>query len=187
MKKKLMTILENHPVIPAIKDEAGLEAVLKAECEVVFVLYGDVMNIVEISRRIKTSGKMVFINVDLLDGFAGKEIVLQYIRKNTEAAGILSSKASMIRAARDMGFYTIHRLFIIDSFSFSSLARQIEISRPDFLEILPGWPRLVTWVMETTDIPIVSGGLICCKEDVVAALKAGATAICSTNPEVWSL
>jgi glycerol uptake operon antiterminator len=130
---------------------------------------------------------MVFINVDLLDGFAGKEIVLQYIRKNTDAAGILSSKASMIRAARDLGFYTIHRLFIIDSFSFSSLARQIEISRPDFLEILPGWPRLVTWVMETTDIPIISGGLICCKEDVVAALKAGATAICSTNPEVWAL
>jgi glycerol uptake operon antiterminator len=41
--------------------------------------------------------------------------------------------------------------------------------------------------METTNIPIISGGLICFKEDVIAALKAGARAICSTNPEVWSL
>ncbi len=187
MKNKLHAIIENHPVIPAIKDDAGLEAVLKADCEIVFLLYGNVLNVVEITRRIKESGKMVFINIDLLEGFAGKAIVLQYIKQNTRAEGVLSSKASMIRAARELGFYTIHRLFIIDSFSFNNLSRQIEISQPDLLEILPGWPRLVTWVMETTDMPIISGGLICCKEDVVAALKAGATAICSTNPEVWAL
>ncbi len=187
MKKNLLHLLEDYPVIPAVKDEAGLQAVLKTDCEIVFILYGDVLNIVEITNKIKESGKIVFINIDLLEGFASKEIVLKYLQKNTKAEGILSSKASMIKAARDLGFHTIHRLFIIDSFSFKSIDRQIEISKPDYLEILPGWPRLITWVMEKSDIPIISGGLICCKEDVVAALKAGATAICSTNPEVWTL
>lgn len=187
MGKNLLNIMETNPVIPAIKDEAGLQAVIKSDCKIVFLLYGDVLNIIDIITKIHASGKMVFVNVDLLEGFSNKEIVLQYIKKNTPAVGILSSKASMIKAARDLGFYTIHRLFIIDSFSFNNIGRQIGISKPDYLEILPGWPRLITWVMETTDIPIISGGLICCKQDIVAALGAGATAICSTNPDVWAL
>ncbi len=187
MPGKLARIIENHPIIPAVKDDAGLKAVVDTDSKVVFILYGTILNISEIVAQVKESGKMAFINVDLLEGFANKEIVVQYIKKYTGADGILSSKASMLRAAKAQGFYTIHRLFIIDSFSFNSLSRQIEISQPDHLEILPGWPKLIPWVMEKTDIPIISGGLICCKEDVVAALRAGATAICSTNPEVWSM
>jgi glycerol uptake operon antiterminator len=187
MSKKIAAILDHNPVIPAIKNDAGLEAVLKTDCEIVFILYGDILNIVDITRKINERGKIAFVNVDLLEGFATKEIVIHYIRQNTKARGILSSKASMLKTAKAMGFYTVHRLFIIDSFSFESIGKQIAISQPDYLEILPGWPRLISWVMETTKIPIISGGLICCKEDVIAALKAGANAICSTNPEVWSL
>ena len=187
MPDKLCSIFEDHPIIPAIKDDAGLKAVLSSDCKIVFILYGTVVNITEIAQKIKESGKMAFINVDLLEGFANKEIVIQYLKKYTAAEGILSAKASMIRAAKAQGYYTVHRLFIIDSFSFNSISKQIEISQPDYLEILPGWPKLVSWVMAKTGIPIISGGLICCKEDVVAALKAGATAICSTNPEVWSM
>lgn len=187
MRNKLFEILENQPIIPAIKDDEGLQAVLSSDSKIVFILYGTVVNITEITKKIYDSGKMAFINVDLLEGFANKEIVIQYIKKYAPAEGILSAKASMIKAAKSQGFFTIHRLFIIDSFSFNSVPKQIEISQPDYLEILPGWPKLISWVMEKTDIPIISGGLICCKEDVVAALKAGATAICSTNPEVWSM
>lgn len=187
MKKNLQEIMENHPVIPAIKNKDGLEAVIKLDSKIAFLLYGDVLNIVDIIKQMHDSGKMVFVNVDLLEGFANKTIVLQYIKQNTMAEGILSSKANMIKTAREMGFYTIHRLFVIDSFSFNTINRQIEISKPDYLEVLPGWPKLVTWVMEETNIPIISGGLICCKEDIIAALGAGAVATCSTNPEVWSI
>jgi len=187
MSSRLTKILEDHPIIPAIKDDRGLEAVLASDSKIVFVLYGNVVNISDMANEISKSGKMVFINVDLLEGFTNKDIVIDYIKKYTQAEGILSSKASMLKAAKAKGFFTIHRLFVIDSFSFNNLPRQIEISRPDYLEILPGWPKLISWVMEKTDIPIISGGLICCKEDIVAALKAGATAVCSTNPEVWSI
>ncbi len=186
MESNLKELMENHPVIPAIKNKDGLKAVINTDAKIVFLLYGDVLNIVDIVKQIHESGKMVFVNVDLLEGFTNKKVVLQYIKQNTPAVGILSSKANMLKAAREMGFYTIHRLFIIDSFSFNNVFRQIEISKPDYLEILPGWPKLITWVMEKTSIPIISGGLICFKEDIIAALGAGAVATCSTNPEVWS-
>jgi len=187
MNRRLASILENNPVIPAIKNDAGLQAVLNTDCEIVFILYGDILNIIDITKKITDSGKIAFVNVDLLEGFASKEIVIHYIKQNTCTEGILSSKAFMLKTAKALGFYTVHRLFVIDSFSFESICRQVAISQPDYLEILPGWPRLVDWVMETTKIPIISGGLICYKEDVIAALKAGANAVCSTNPEVWSI
>jgi glycerol uptake operon antiterminator len=187
MGNKLLEILDNHPIIPAIKDDVGLEAVIKTDCKIVFILYGNVLNITNIVQKINDSGKMAFINVDLLEGFSNKEIVIQYLKKHTQAEGILSSKASMIKAAKTQGFLTIHRFFIIDSFSFANLDKQISISQPDCLEVLPGWPKLISWVMEKIDIPVIAGGLVCSKEDVIAALKAGATAICSTNAEVWSM
>lgn len=181
-------ILQDNPIIAGIKDDVGLDAVLKSDCKVVFILYGSILDIGEIVQKIKDNGKIAFINVDLLDGFSSKEIVVKYLKNHTKADGILSSKASMIKAAKAQGFMTIHRFFLIDSFSFHNLEKQIEISKPDCIEILPGCaPKVITWVMEKIDIPLIAGGLVCEKDDVVAALKAGASAISSTNMDVWSM
>ena len=180
-------MLGDQPIIPAIKNDDGLKAVLEADGQIVFVLYGNVLNIGEIVRKLKESGKIVFVNVDLIEGFASKEIVVEYLKKNSEADGILSNKAAMIRAAKALGLLAIHRYFVVDSFSYENLEKQLEIAQPDFLEVLPGWPRMISWVVEKVKIPVIAGGLVCTKEDVVAALGAGATSICSTNQDVWSL
>ncbi|HWR39492.1 MAG TPA: glycerol-3-phosphate responsive antiterminator [Patescibacteria group bacterium] len=188
MGSRLYEMLEDNPIIAGIKDDAGLAQALLTDCRIVFVLYGNLLNIGEIVKQIKASGKMTFINVDLLEGFSHKEIVVQYLKEQTKTDGILSSKASMIKAARLQGLYTIHRFFLIDSFSFHNLDKQIDISQPDCIEILPGcMPKVISWVIEKFDIPLIAGGLVCEKEDVVAALKAGAIAISSTNAEIWNI
>lgn len=186
MNNNLQEILEDNPVIASVKDDTNLEEALISDCSIVFILYGNVLNISEIVKKIKDRGKMAFINVDLLEGFSAKEVVIQFLKQQTQVDGILSSRVSMIKAAKSHGFITIHRFFFIDSFSLNNLDKQVEISKPDYLEILPGWPKLITWTREKTNIPIISGGLICLKEDAIAALKAGAIAISSTNKEVWS-
>jgi glycerol uptake operon antiterminator len=188
MINNFFSILQDNPIIAGIKDDRDLKSVLQSDCTVVFILYGDVLNIGEIVQKIKDHGKMAFINVDLLDGFSNKEVVVKYLKKHTRADGILSSKAYMIKAAKSQGFFTIHRFFLIDSFSFHNLDKQIEISQPDCVEIMPGcMPKVISWVIEKIDIPLIAGGLVCEKDDVVAALKAGASAISSTNIEVWSM
>ncbi|PAB60093.1 glycerol-3-phosphate responsive antiterminator [Anaeromicrobium sediminis] len=187
MSNNLYEILEDNPIIPGVKDDPGLESVLTSDCKIVFILYGNILNIGEIVKKIKDSGKMAFVNVDLLEGVSHREIVIQYLKKHTEADGILSGKASMLKAAKAQGFFTIHRLFLIDSMSFHNLDRQVEISKPDCIEILPGWPKVISWVAEKSHMPIIAGGLVCDKDDVIAALKAGATAISSTNVGVWSM
>ena len=188
MSNSLNVIIEDNPIIAGVKDEAGLKKVLITECRIVFILYGNIMTIPAIVKKIKDSGKVAFINVDLIDGFSNKEIVVQYLKQNTLADGILSSKAAMIKAAKALGMYTIHRFFLIDSFSYNNISKQIEISQPDCIEILPGcMPKVISWVVNLVNIPVIAGGLVCEKDDVVAALNAGAKAISSTNPDVWFL
>jgi len=184
----LLASIEKKPSIAGIKDDAGLQAVLSSDCKIVFVLYGDILNIGSIVKTLKEHGKMVFINVDLIDGFSNKDIVVQYLKKNTETDGILSAKASVIKAAKAQGLFTVHRFFLIDSFSYNNLGKQVDISQPDCIEIMPGcMPKVIGWVVDQVSIPVIAGGLVCDREDAEAALKAGAKAVSSTNPIVWAV
>lgn len=183
---KINSILSVHPVIASIKDEDGLRAVLTAPCPVVFVLFGSVMSIRGIVDTLKSAGKTVFVDVDLLDGFSSKPIVVDFLRANAHVDGILSSKAAMVRAAKTAGFLSIHRLFLVDSFSYNNLPKQVSISGADAIEILPGcMPRVISWVRNDIDLPLIAGGLVCDKEDVIGALGAGAAAVASSNRDVW--
>ena len=48
-------------------------------------------------------------------------------------------------------------------------------------------PRVISWVVADIDVPLIAGGLVCDRDDVFAALKAGAAAIASSNREVWKM
>ena len=53
-----------------------------------------------------------------------------------------------------------------------------------FVDQLTG-PTIIRHLAETTGRPIIAGGMIRDKEDVMNALSAGAVAISSTNADVW--
>jgi len=182
----MVEILQENPVIASVKDEAGVRSALRSDCKIVFLLYGSVLNIASIVDVLKKHGKMVFVDVDLLEGFASKEIVVTYLKMHTAADGVLSSKAFMVKAAKEQGLFAVHRLFLIDSMSYQNARRQVRISKADCIEILPGcMPRVISWLLEDVTVPLIAGGLVCDKDDVVAALKAGATAVASSNENVW--
>ncbi len=184
----MLSVLEENPIIGGIKDDKGLEEVLRSDCTIVFVLYGNLLTISDIVNKVKKSGKLAFVHVDLLEGTSHKDIVIDYIKEKTKADGIISTKAHMIHAARQLGLFTVHRFFLVDSMSFYSLEKQISHSKPDCIEIMPGcMPKVLSWVVDLIDIPIIAGGLVCAKDDVMNALKAGATAISTTNIGVWKM
>lgn len=186
--QNLLNLLEDNPIIGGIKDDKGLEEVLNSECNVVFILYGNLLTISDIVNKVKNSGKSAFVHVDLLEGTSHKNIVIDYIKEKTRADGIISTKAHMIHAARERDLFTVHRFFLVDSMSFYSLEKQISQSKPDCIEIMPGcMPKVLGWVVDLIDVPIIAGGLVCAKDDVMNALKAGATAISTTNTGVWKM
>ncbi|ELK45673.1 glycerol-3-phosphate responsive antiterminator [Halobacillus sp. ACCC02827] len=186
MRDHVEEALEENPVIAAVKDDKGLEEAIQTDCTIIFILNSDIINVGEIVEKVKTHGKLAFVHIDLLEGTSNKEVSLQFLKENTQADGIISTKAQMVRAAKNYGFYTVHRFFLVDSISFKSIDKQIANSSPHFIEILPGMmPKAIGWVKDKVHIPIIASGLVCEKEDVVEAIKAGAVAISSTNNEVW--
>jgi len=184
--KKMSELLEISPIVAAVKDENGLNDACKSDCNVIFMLFGSVIDIGRYVDLIIDSGKVPIVHIDLVSGLTGKEIAVDFISKNTKAAGIISTKPALIRRAKELGLLGIQRSFIIDSIALSNLKKQIEQYDPDAIEILPGiMPRIITEIKNDTNIPIIAGGLIRDKKDIMAALEAGADAISTTSSLLW--
>lgn len=188
MKSQFREIVDVCPVIAAVKDDAGLEKALASECAIIFVLYGDLLSIESIVAKIKAQKKVAMVHLDLITGLGTKEVSVEYLAEKVQADGIISTKPALIKKAREIGLYTVLRLFILDSMSFNNLPKQCELARPDCIEILPGvMPKIISRVKENEKVPLIAGGLISDKEDIYSALNAGARAISTTRCELWDV
>lgn len=189
MNQKLYDVIEANPVIAAIKDMEGLRACCEVEAvKVVFVLFGDICNIDTIVKKIKQADKVVMVHIDLISGLNSKEVAVDYIKYHTAADGIISTRPVMLKRARELSMYTTLRVFVLDSMAFDNIEKQMNLVHPDMIEILPGlMPKVIRRVCRITKVPVIAGGLISEKEDVIAALSAGAIAVSSTNHDVWEL
>ena len=192
MNQEFYEAVEANPVIAAVKNDAGLQAAVEMEeIQVIFVLYGDVCTIPEILERIKAAGKKAMVHIDLIAGLSAKEISVEFIARQTRADGIITTKPALVRRAKELGIFAVLRFFVIDSLALKNienLEMQCGTSRPDFIEVLPGvMPKVLGRIAKVSRIPMIAGGLITEKEDVIAALSAGAVAVSSTNQDVWNL
>lgn len=188
MKQEFYDAVASNPIIAAVKDEEGLEKCLKsADISVVFILYGEVSTIAEIVERIKKAEKTAVVHMDLVAGLSNKVEAVDFIAKYTEADGVISTHIEQVRRAKELGLSTIYRIFLLDSKVLDKLNSRIT-DVADIVEILPGlMPKMITMLSKSLKVPVIAGGLISDKEDVMAALKAGAIAISSTNEKVWKM
>lgn len=192
MNQEFYDAVEANPVIAAVKSDAGLQAAVEMEeIQVIFVLYGDVCTIPEILERIKAAGKKAMVHIDLIVGLSAKEISVEFIARQTRADGIITTKPALVRRAKELGIFAVLRFFVIDSLALKNienLEMQCGTLRPDFIEVLPGvMPKVLGRIAKVSRIPMIAGGLITEKEDVIAALSVGAIAVSSTNQDVWKL
>lgn len=185
-KRKFRVILEDCPVIAAVKDETGLKECLYSENQIIFLLFGDICSVGRYVEIAKSAGKMVFVHMDLINGLGNKEVAVDFIREHTGVDGIISTKPQLVKRAKELGLFGILRIFVIDSMAFGNIEKQCASLVPDAVEILPGlMPKIIKKLCSTVNVPIIAGGLISDKEDVMNALTAGAVAISVTNQRVW--
>ena len=172
-------------MIAAVKDEDGLEKCLKSESQIIFILFGDLVSIADIVSRVKSAGKLAMVHVDLIDGLASRDVAVDFIAKNTCADGIISTKPNIVHRAKACGLLTVQRFFLLDSIAMNNITRQ-HSPNCDAIEILPGlMPKVIKKLVGVINKPVIAGGLITDKEDIVNALSAGAIAISSSNHDTW--
>lgn len=192
MNQEFYDAVEANPVIAAVKNDSGLQtAAAMEEIQVIFVLYGDICTIPEIVEKIKDSGKKALVHIDLIAGLSAKEVSVEFIRRQTNADGIITTKPALVRRAKELGLFTVLRFFVIDSLALKNienLESQHGMFRPDVIEVLPGvMPKVLQKIAKISRIPMIAGGLVTDREDVIQALSAGAMAVSATNQEVWTL
>ena len=186
--EKIRDLFEISPIITAVKDEQGLEKALKTESPVVFLLFGNICNITGLVDQVKNSGKIAIVQVDLIQGLSSKEVAVDFIHQNTRVDGIISTKAPLVRHAMDLGMIGGQRTFLIDSMALETTKKQLLTFQPDFMELMPGvMPKILKTVRGYTEIPLVAGGLISDKKDILAAFDAGVDAVSTTREELWGL
>lgn len=178
----------DNPIIAAINDLSQLDGALDSPCRNIFLLTGNIFNLKEIAYRVQSKDKGLYIDIDLIDGFSKDTWGLEYIIKNIYPDGIITTKSNLIRLGKDLGAFTIQRLFIFDSISLENSIDSIKSIRPHAVEILPGiMPKIINRIYLKTRIPIVASGLIRDEEDLMKSLNAGAIAISTSDKKVWKI
>ena len=190
--REFINKIEINPIIAAVKNDEGLATALTEDVEIIFVLYGDICTIPGIVKKIKQAGKVAMVHVDLITGLNNsKDVCLDFIKNNTEADGIITTKSNLIAHAKELELNTVLRYFILDSMALQNIEKQAKSPgvKPDIIEFLPGivLPKMIKRINKVSRVPIIAGGLIADKEDVMNALDAGALAISTTNEMVWGL
>ena len=172
-------------IIAAVRNERDMEKALKSEVEIIFYLSPNILTIEKNVRKAHDAGKKIYLHVDLAEGLGKDKVGIEYL-KQKDVDGIISTRVNIIKAAREVGLFTVQRFFIVDSQSVNSTLEGIKVSKPDMIELMPGIvTKVIANLKEKLNIPIIAGGMIESRLEVRDALQSGATAVSTSKCELW--
>ncbi|MGL5330350.1 MAG: glycerol-3-phosphate responsive antiterminator [Peptostreptococcaceae bacterium] len=180
-------LLEINPIIGAIKNDENIVKVSESDCDIVFLLNGDIMTIKEKIQYLKKYDKKVFIHIDMISGISSSPIVVDYIKRELDVDGIITTKTNIVKRALEINLDVVQRFFFIDSMSLENAIESLRKVKPQAIEIMPGiLPKVVKRINKVyPNIPIICGGLIDEKEEIINILSSGAMVVSTTNDKIW--
>ncbi|WP_163102966.1 glycerol-3-phosphate responsive antiterminator [Peribacillus alkalitolerans] len=174
-------------ILPAFSNMKEFEQFLKSSYEIGVFLDMHISQLKNVSLLAKEYSKKIIYHVDLIRGIKSDEYATEYICQEFKPYGLISTKSNVIVKAKQKGIIAVQRIFLIDSHALEKSYKLIEKTKPDIIEVLPGaMPWIIKEVKERLNIPIFAGGLIRTEEEIKNALKAGASAITTSNKDLWT-
>lgn len=178
--------LRANPVIAAVKEDEYFDIAIASPCKVIFLLTGNICTVEDIVRRAKEVGKGVYIHIDLIEGFGKDKYALRYIKERVAPEGVITTKAPLVKIARDLKMTVIQRVFLIDNLSFKTGIQTIKQVKPDAVEVMPGiMPPITEKMCQAISIPVITGGLVNDVQDIRDSLRAGAVGVSTSSPALW--
>ena len=182
-QKELYECLEDNPIIAAVHENTFGDAI-NSPLNVIFLLGGNLLTVEERIADAKKKGKKIFIHIDLAEGVGKDKTGIEYLYR-CGADGIISTRANLIRAAKEYGLLTVQRFFAYDSQGVDSINDILYNSTPDIIEIMPGVIGKIIQRFADGGIPLIAGGLIETKSEVTTAINLGAFAVSTGKKELW--
>lgn len=184
-KDVLFDSLERCPVIAAVNDKF-FDSAIASPAEVIFLLGGSLITVSQRIQAAHAAGKYIFVHIDLAEGIGKDRAGVQFLAQSG-ADGVISTRANMIRIARDQGLLTVQRFFALDSQGVDSISEMLETSNPDLIEIMPGVIGKIIQRFSGAKAPLIAGGLVQTKAEVTQALNMGAFAVSTGMKDLWYL
>ena len=177
-----MKNLGEKRIIAAVRTETEFDLALDSKVACIFLLCSNILTLSEWLNKAHAARKKMFVHLDMSEGIGRDAAGVTYLAK-LGVDGIISTRTGIIRTARELGLPAVQRVFSIDS-----QALQVSTAaQPSYIEVMPGViPKVIRRFCDTTDVPIIAGGLIETADEVAAALQSGAAAVSTTNRMLWN-
>ncbi|WP_260703543.1 glycerol-3-phosphate responsive antiterminator [Edaphobacter flagellatus] len=179
--------LKESPVIAAVRSEETLESALASPVRLVYLLFGNPMNLERMIAAARSRKKLLLVNADLLQGFSRDAYAVEYLA-HCDASGIISTHHGTLQAARTHGLITVLRTFMIDSAAVEGAKRFLAHFQPDAVELLPAIaaPVVLDSIREAhPTLKVIAGGLISDLKQVESLVQAGVDAVSLSRPGLW--
>ena len=180
-----MINLESSPVIAAVRTHQDFLKAASSPVSLIVLLHSSILTINDYAHDAHKNNKHIFVHIDLAEGVGKDKSGIEYI-SNCGVDGIITTRANLVKTGRECGLATVQRFFIVDSQSIDTAVETIKSSRPDMIEIMPGiLPKVISNFKNKIKIPVIAGGLIETKSDIISALNFGACAVSTSKKELW--
>jgi glycerol uptake operon antiterminator len=187
-QRQLIDEIIQSPVIAAVRDEQQLEMALKSKASTIFLLSGSINALGSSCQQILRAGRRCFLHVDLIEGLRSDAQGMRFVATQFSPTGIITTKPACVKWAQSLGLLAVQRIFMLDSTAVQDGLRHIQACQPDLVEIMPGVSeKAIRLACQNFNRPLIAGGLISTREEVFAALAAGALAVSTSVPALWNL
>lgn len=190
-QKDFANALSKTKVIMAVRNMDALDRALLSPGKILFVVSGTIASIDLGIEKAKRAGKFLFLHLDMIEGMALIGVAIDYLKaKYAGDFGIITTKNGVVKQCYDEGIPVVKRVFALDSLSVDTIMEQREIiRRADAVEIMPGYvPDVVRRFKKAfPNKPVISGGLLEEKREVLELFEAGSSAISTTCEELWEM
>ncbi|WP_035318718.1 glycerol-3-phosphate responsive antiterminator [Brevibacillus laterosporus] len=178
--------LARHKIIASIKQPKSLERALEGPISAVVLSIGNLNTMKRYVDLFKSHQIPVFLHLERIGGISYDREGMAYVGENVKPTGIVATRNTLIKLAKKHGLLTIQRLFLVDSDSLKSGIQSIQETQPDAVEIMPALlPEYIIEYRNSLQQPIIAGGLIKRREQMVTALSHGAIAVSVGKHQLW--
>ena len=180
-----LNCLEQNPVIAAISDDKW-DAAVASPAQVLFYLSADILTVKDRIDQAHGAKKIIFIHADLAEGIGKDRAGIRFLAR-CGADGVISTRGQLIRFAKEQQLLTVQRFFLLDSKGLEGIEELIRSSGPHTIELMPGVIGKAIERFSKGAVPVIAGGLVQTKAEVMDALGCGATAVSTGQKELWYL
>ena len=178
--------IKDNPIIAAVHTKESLEKAVAIGVPTIFLLNTDIFSSKALVDFARKNDRNVFLHMDLIDGLATGAKALDYVQKRIKPSGVISTKSSLIKYAREHGIFCVQRFFMVDSASYGQAVKEARRTKPSMIELMPGIvPRIIERFTNEIKIPVIAGGMVTEPKQVIDALSSGAIGISTGAKNLW--